>query len=172
MNVAYAAAPEVNIASMCNFSEHECMAGLSKVSEVFSDRLLSIGKHFSIPTTRRKILEIWNESFREIADNNLVENWDGYGAAPVSEQTLKETYKFISLLPSSVPIPEEISADADGDILIEWYKDTAHLFTLTISANKTISYAGLFGPYSKVHGTEYFDYKIPQSILENIRKIG
>lgn len=171
MNVAYPA-QEMNVANLCSFAEHECSAGYSKESGIVFDFLKSIREHFLIPTTRNRVLQIWNEAFREITENSLVENWDGYGASPVSNQTLKEAFKFISLLPSSLPVPEEISADPDGEISMEWYKDTRHIFTISISANNTISYAGVFGPYSKVHGTEYFDFKIPELVLENIKKIG
>ena len=170
MNVAFTA-QENSLLPPCAFSENEFMAGYSKASEAVCKNLEKIREHYLTPVTRQKLSQVWCDALRDIVESKCTEGWDGYDAAPVSEQTLKEAYKFISLLPPSLPVPEEISADPDGDISLEWYRNTNYLLTISISEKKTISYAGVFGPYSKVHGTEYFDFKIPKSILDNIKKL-
>src|SRR4051812_42803783 len=46
-------------------------------------------------------------------------DWDGYGAAPVSDQTYERARVFLACLPVNVPTPD-IAADPDGEISFEW----------------------------------------------------
>lgn len=159
---------ENSIASLYPLPEDE--KGYSESSQMVKGYLKEIREHYMAPATRKRVMLAWDDAFRDIVENYLEEGWDGYDASPVTEQTIKEAYKFICLLPLSLPTPDEISADPDGDISFEWYKATNYIFTVSVSEKKTIAYAGIFGTYTKVHGSEYFDFKIPSSILDNIKK--
>ena len=56
----------------------------------------------------------------ELAD--LKENWDGYGAAPISKQTRDNALRFVNLIeaaPSGLPAPE-ICPNPNGTISFEW----------------------------------------------------
>jgi hypothetical protein len=96
--------------------------------------------------------------------------WDGYNAAPISELACNEAVKFLRRLPSTIPMPEVV-AEPDGDIAFEWYMKRRLLFVVSFSGVGVISYAGMFGKGSKVHGSEYFLESIPPSIIENIRRL-
>lgn len=59
-------------------------------------------------------------AIRELAD--LGENWDGYGAAAISEQTRDNALRLVSLIaaaPHGLPAPE-ISPKPNGAISFEW----------------------------------------------------
>jgi len=96
-------------------------------------------------------------------------NWDGYGASAVKEQAKSDAERFLELLPSNLAMPE-VSVDPDGDISFEWLKSKRYLFSISLSGNNKIVYAGIFGG-NETHGTEFFGDTIPIVIIDAIRKI-
>lgn len=121
------------------------------------------------PLTIGRPLEEAVESLIEVYKECSEENWDGYGANPVSKSSISEALKFIDLIPSSFPMPQ-ITAEPSGEIGLEWYKDKRLMFALSFSGKNMISYAGIFG-INKIHGTEYFGDSIPSIIIENLRRL-
>lgn len=109
------------------------------------------------------------QSLQEIYKECSDENWDGYGANPVSEDSIAEALAFIRLLPSLFPIPQ-ILAEPSGEIGLEWYKDKKMIFAISFNGKGMITYAGIFGS-NKIHGEEYFGDSIPSRIIENIRRL-
>jgi hypothetical protein len=99
----------------------------------------------------KMLKEIWEET-RE-------ENWDGYGASPVSVLAFLNARAFLSNLPTTVPIPE-ITVEPDGEIAFEWYLQPRWVFSVSVGSNNELTYAGLFGR-NKIHGTEYFENELP-----------
>lgn len=97
------------------------------------------------------------------------ENWDGYGAKPVSIDSVNEAREFISLTPSFFPKPEVV-AEPSGEIGLEWYKGKDNIFAVSFDGKKTITYAGIFGS-NKTHGIEYFEGSIPSIIIENLKRL-
>ncbi|HJW95353.1 MAG TPA: hypothetical protein VJ901_17175 [Thermoanaerobaculia bacterium] len=81
-------------------------------------------------------------------------NWDGYGSAPVNLKSARHAIRLLSHMPLELPAPE-ISADPDGEVSIEWYREPRRLFSISVSASGNLSYAGMFGK-SSVYGTEEF----------------
>lgn len=120
---------------------------------------LTIGR--SIEETEKSLIEVYKEC--SVAD------WDGYGANPVSKESVFEASRFIDLIPSSFPMPHVI-AEPSGEIGLEWVKDKGFIFAISFSGNNMISYAGIFGG-NKTHGTEYFGDIIPPVITENLRRL-
>ncbi|MEN8262972.1 MAG: hypothetical protein ABFR82_05875 [Nitrospirota bacterium] len=96
-------------------------------------------------------------------------NWDGYDAPPISPNAYWETMSFIRLLPSWIPKPD-ILGGTDGEIILEWYKNSSRLFAISITGKNELIYAGLFGPYSR-NGSTYFGNSIPEEIINYIQKI-
>lgn len=97
-------------------------------------------------------------------------NWDGYGAVPLSEAACTEAILFLKKLPIAIPSPEVIP-NPDGDLSLEWYMKKRALFVVTFSGKRLISYAGVFGAGSKLHGTEIFMDSVPSPIIENICRL-
>lgn len=121
------------------------------------------------PLTIGSSLEDTITALSEVYKECSVADWDGYGAYPLSKDSLFEAYKFIELIPSSLPMPQVI-AEPSGEIGLEWHKDRGLSFAISFSGKNMISYAGIFGS-NKTHGTEYFGDTIPSIIIENLRRL-
>ena len=96
-------------------------------------------------------------------------NWDGYGAAPLSEDARRQAEQFIDLLPTDLPEPE-VAADPDGDVSLYWECGPGHMLTISIGA-QTISYAGILGRGVRRHGQEPFRGDVAKVLLESIREV-
>lgn len=107
---------------------------------------------------------------QEVYKECSVEDWDGYGATPISIGAYSEAARLLTMLPSSTPLPD-ITPEPSGEIALEWYKGKKSVFVISLSGNNIISYAGLFGEASKAYGTENLGDLLPKSILENIHRI-
>lgn len=77
--------------------------------------------------------------------------------------------RLLDHLPSTLPLPE-IAVDADGDIAFEWDRGARRLFSLRVSRDGTIYYAGL-DDYATFHGSEQFREGVPNAVSEGINRI-
>ncbi len=109
------------------------------------------------------------ETLEEIYEEASLDNWDGYGAKPVTKEALFETQKLLDLLPSSVPLPDLVPEPC-GEIGLEWVKNRHHIFSVSLAGHGKITYAGLYGP-NETHGTEYLGDVLPTIIIENLRRL-
>ena len=98
------------------------------------------------------------------------EDWDGDGALPVSQTTLRYATRFLVALPQGVPSPS-VLIDRDGDIVFEWGPRAQHTFSVSVARDGTLTYAGLFG-HAQTHGRETLSEAIPLNILVNIERAG
>lgn len=106
------------------------------------------------------------ECLKETSD----ENWDGYGASAINWESFKNALQFILNLPLEVP-PPDVSVDPDGEISLEWYRNPRKIFSVSIGADGTLAYAGIWEKEEE-HGTVYWKRgKLPRQILNWIRKI-
>lgn len=151
---SYSPFPSHNASSPSATTIH---AMLSKAIGTFR-QTVSLGLH----------LEEALDSLYEVRQECAEEDWDGYGALPVSEGAYYEAKKLLQLLPSSIPMPE-LLPEPSGDIGLEWRKGRNH-FVVSASGNNELTFAGIFGS-SRIHGTEYFYNAIPSIIMENLRRL-
>lgn len=138
------------------YGDHEASA------DSFELRVTSQGPDDDKAEMLNELLEMYREY--------SVENWDGCNAEPVSQRAYLEAEKFISLLPSSLDAPE-IIPEPNGDITFEWYRGKRFVFVAGLSGDNTISFAGLYGRTSKIHGSEYFGDRIPDSVIGYIHRL-
>jgi len=110
------------------------------------------------------------EELEKVYEECSEANWDGYGAMPISHETYSEARKLLRMMPSSLPRPD-ISAEPDGEITFEWYKEKYSVFVISVGGNNLITYAGLFGKSNKIHGTEYFADELSEIIRHCIRRL-
>jgi hypothetical protein len=96
--------------------------------------------------------------------------WDGYDASAASYESYVSAKRFIESFPPKFASPE-IAIDPDGEVSLEWYCDPGRVFSVSISANAELTYAGKFSLNEKTHGTVPFAGELPQVILENIRRL-
>ncbi|MCH8836395.1 MAG: hypothetical protein IIA60_01185 [Candidatus Marinimicrobia bacterium] len=99
-----------------------------------------------------------------------VENWDGFGALPVSEGAVSEATIFLKLLNNTnLPMPQ-ISPEVDGGIEFEWYLPSNQIFTISFNGRNVLGYSGMFGKEDTFYGTSKIDSKIPDIVRWNISK--
>src|SRR5258708_5381123 len=77
-----------------------------------------------------------------VADECSAENWDGYGAARVDQDTFRQAYRFLEALPLGTPVPS-LGAEADGHLTLEWYRNPNRLLSVSVSPEGTLYYAAL-----------------------------
>lgn len=111
----------------------------------------------------RELDEIYRECSKE--------DWDGYGALPVSQKVCHEAIRFLKAWRRlSLPVPE-LGPEPEGDIGFEWNFGKNKVFAVSVHGTNFITYAGLLGAGNKTHGTEAFDGAIPQEIINKILRI-
>lgn len=96
-------------------------------------------------------------------------NWDGYDAAPVTEQTFQLARQLLDALPLGTHAPS-VGAEPDGHITLEWYRSPKHTLSVSVSPESELHYAALLGS-SKTYGTEPFFGEVPQQIVTLIQRI-
>ncbi len=104
-----------------------------------------------------------------VADECGTANWDGYGAAPVKQDTYYQAQGFLDALPLGIPAPS-IGAEPDGHLTLEWHHSPRRTLSVSISPECDLHYAALIGP-SKMYGTEPFLGEVPQTILDLINRV-
>ncbi|MFH0926838.1 MAG: hypothetical protein V1872_14610 [bacterium] len=141
--------------------------GFSNDSQTIEIALDEISEHNSqsISLSRTEIIDQLIEVYKECSECD----WDGYGASPIRKESILGAYKFISLLPSSIPVPE-ITVEPNGIVAFEWHKDKHQVFVASMNNRKKISYAGILGP-NRAYGVEYFGESIPQIVIEHIKRL-
>lgn len=97
-------------------------------------------------------------------------DWDGEGAAAVSDNAILDAVVVGRLLPPLFPQPE-VDADPDGCVSFTWYLKRGFSFTLCAYGDGKLVYAGLFGQQSKVHGTEPLGDVLPESTIACLRRL-
>ncbi|NKC16694.1 MAG: hypothetical protein GKR94_32225 [Gammaproteobacteria bacterium] len=152
-----------------NIFAYKESSAVSEASVKLESLLRLVRRHYLEPASRLSIEATYQELVSTFEDCSMP-NWDGYGAAAISQASLYNALRFLDLLPPSLPSPE-VTPESDGTVGLEWYKGKDWLFSIDIGGDGKITYAGMFGEGVQSHGTERFDDSIPQTILSNIRRI-
>ncbi len=95
--------------------------------------------------------------------------WDGYRAKPAHPDAFVYAVQFLDYLSETMPLPD-IAVDSDGDIALEWDRGPRRLFSLRVSRDGTIYYAGLVD-YATFHGSEQLREGVPSAISEGIGRV-
>jgi hypothetical protein len=109
------------------------------------------------------------EELRMIYDECQTENWDGYGALAIGEETYLYAENFLKVLPLGTRAPS-VGAEPDGQLTLEWYQSPRHVLSLSISPDGMVHYAGLFDS-SRAFGSEPFVGKVPEIVLNLIKRV-
>jgi hypothetical protein len=134
--------------------------GASEPAQIIARCLSDINEHYVKPR-----LEILEPEIMAL----LGERPESGENAPVTDQTAWKAVAFARLLPRGLPIPE-VAPDPDGEIAFDWIGRSGKMFSVSISPDGRISYAGRFGDKSKTHGTEQLSEILPREILFGIEK--
>jgi hypothetical protein len=148
------------------------MIGLDRSSsrEAREARIFAVGEEDGTPSIARAerghdVLHALQEAVSEAQEDG----WDGYSARSMDLGAFVYAIEFLKLLPSVIPLPE-ISVDSDGDVALEWDRGSRRVFSVRVSRDGTIYYAGLVN-YSTFHGSEQLGESIPEAISSGIRRV-
>lgn len=109
------------------------------------------------------------EELRGVAEECSSVGWDGYEAAAIEQETIRQAERFLNALPLGMIAPS-VGAEPDGHITFEWYRSSRRILSVSVSPEGDLHYAALFG-HKKTYGTEPFFGEIPSDILKLARRV-
>lgn len=80
----------------------------------------------------------------EVVAEAAVEDWDGYGAAPVLPGAVERAKAFIRRLPQGCPLPAP-SAEPDGEVALEWIAARDRILSVSFGEEDRVAYAMVDG---------------------------
>lgn len=98
-----------------------------------------------------------------------VPDWDGHGALPVEQDTLRNAYCLLESLPLGFP-PPSVGAEPDGALTLEWRRSARRILSVSVHPEGELHYAALVGP-NRHYGTVAFFGDVPPVILSLIRRV-
>ncbi len=136
-----------------------------KLSKIVADTFTDLNKA-STWDHHRQVFSALRETYLECQS----ENWDGYSALPINNSTYNDAIRFINALPSYLPSPN-IVPEPTGDIGFEWDFGKDRIFVASVDGTNRVTYAGLIGKGNNTQGVETFNGSIPQTIVDQIKRI-
>ena len=156
--------------TVCAASLAELRSDAHIVAGLFNEARDSQLETVTFGYTQNKMIIQLEEIFSECSSDG----WDGYGAAPVTQETYANARFLISCIPFYLLSPEilspEIGAEPDGHLTFEWYRNPRCLISVSISPEGDLHYASLIGA-SRYFGTEPFLGEIPLIIRDIINRV-
>ena len=152
-----------------------CFADRSENTVSSQNRITNPFKFPTSPISSQSM--IWGGKFqliqelRETFYECSIENWDGYEALPLKKRAVQEAESFISNMPMLMPIPELVP-EPSGDIGFQWSFGENRVLTVSFEGNNTVTYACILGSSKRTkYGTEIFNDRIPQEVVQGIEAI-
>jgi hypothetical protein len=102
-------------------------------------------------------------------ESSSLADWDGHGAAPVSQAVYRNAYNLLEVLPDGLLMPSP-GAEPDGQLTLEWHKSAYQTLSVSVTADGDLHYAALLGA-SRTYGTEPFLGQLPQPLLDLIQRV-
>lgn len=143
------------------------------VSQAFTDLVnfkknIFSGISLAIIDERPKDLQ---EELVDIYKECSVDDWDSYGALPLKEAAFFEAKKFISDMPSWLPIPEVVP-EPSGDIGFQWDFGKDKVLVASLSGENIVVYASILGAAERRrNGSDLFNDTIPNEIINGLVEI-
>ena len=100
------------------------------------------------------------DAFRDCSEPD----WDGYGAAPANELSMRWAKQVLAAFPSCLGVPE-IAFEPDGDAGLEWWRGPGRVLSVSVGRNGELRYAARFNA-ARIIGTEMFADGLPKRLVE------
>ena len=150
------------IAPVRSTAQSEPAREIDKMREVIREHLLG---SFVMRNPAERVLseleEVWSEASHE--------GWNGYGAAPLHPCAYVFAKMFLNALPSTAPLPD-VSADADGEVALDWIFGERKALTVSIGPTGRCTFAWMLGQRT-YRGTDWIDDEIPEPIVSALRRL-
>ena len=102
----------------------------------------------------------------DVAENCSSENWDGYGASPITQLNLDQARVFIKNLPEGI-LPPEVTPSPDGAVAFDWMKKNNHIMSISVENGRLI-YAVIIGE-KKNHEEIPFYEELPEEVSKLLK---
>jgi hypothetical protein len=96
--------------------------------------------------------------------------WDGYDARPVDVRSVALARRLILALPAAFHSPL-VAAYPDGEVALTWKGADGTDLSISVGPAGLLSYAGVFGASVVAHGSENFADDLPETILDQFRRL-
>jgi len=107
------------------------------------------------------------ESLGTLAQECGTENWDGYGAEPVSPRALAVAEHLIRSFPEGLRVPE-VAAEPDGSVALDWIVSRHRVLSVSVGDSNRLAFAWMFGT-EREHGVINFDgVHLPGRLIQKI----
>jgi hypothetical protein len=104
-----------------------------------------------------------------VAAEHSQPDWNGEGAASISQLAADQAVAFIRALPRGFPMPE-IAPEPDGSISLDWIRARSRMLSISVGMSERLAFAWIDGT-DRGHAVARFDGdRIPPLILERIRE--
>lgn len=143
--------------------------GLSSAAEFVDEQIANGRKQLRKSNSFGSSIAGAIEELRGVEDKCKSTGWDGYGAAPVEQETVEQAERFLNAFPLGVDAPS-VDAEPDGQIAFEWYQSQYRMLSVSVSPDGDLHYAALLG-YSRRYGTEPFFGEVPAEILRLVQRV-
>jgi hypothetical protein len=138
--------------------------GLSNDARLlYQERLRGL---FESPSVGALWLKDLLSRMQAVAQMASTDDWDGDGGLAVEQSTLRYATRFVLGLPQGLA-PSSVLVDRDGDITFDWGLLPTRTFSVSVSRDGTLTYAGFFDG-AQTWGHEATAERTPASFLVNI----
>jgi hypothetical protein len=108
------------------------------------------------------------DELQQVASDCRAANWDGYGAAPVTQEAVAQAEAFLRALPLGMRGPS-VGVEPDGHLTFEWYHSPSWSLSVSVSPNGWLHYAALLGSSSE-YGAVPFLGQLPRAIHDLVTR--
>lgn len=112
----------------------------------------------------------WISDFREAMQDCLEENWDGYGAEPVSASVVQKVIDLIASLPEGIALPEAC-CEPDGEIALDWAPMPQRTISVSVGESDRLAYAWMDGSDRGHAVAKLSGGNLSGRVLDEIRRI-
>lgn len=111
----------------------------------------------------------WRVDLEALAEQCGQDNWDGYQAARVLPETIRQATIVLESVPGDLPLPT-LGAEPDGQVTLEWYRSPQQVVSVSVSPEGNLHYAAILG-LRKAYGTEPFAGQFSTVLRDLIRGV-
>jgi hypothetical protein len=98
------------------------------------------------------------------------EQYPGLGIAGLPPATLQHTHRFLTLLPTWLPMPET-RRHGHGQVAMEWTGNDARRFSVLIGQDGMLIYSARLGPRGRLDGAEPIGEQLSPIVTHVIRQL-
>jgi hypothetical protein len=108
-------------------------------------------------------------ALRTTQEGAAAAGWDGFGAAPVSAETLSAARRVALSLPTDLPDPTP-GAEPDGHLTLEWYLSPRRVVSVSVAPGGDLHWAALLDEESAT-GSSRFTGTVPAELVDLVRRV-